>query len=67
MPQLCCHGTVIPFDLPVRLGMVRRGADRFDSQHLYHGDEEVRHELGPFVQQDPVRGPVGGYSRVDDG
>jgi len=47
--------------------MIRCGANRFNAKHFHHSDEEVRHELGPLVRQDPVRGPGGGRPRVDDG
>jgi len=50
MSQLSSHGTVVPFDLPIGLGMIRCGANRFNAKHLHHSDEEVRHDLGPLVR-----------------
>ena len=47
--------------------MTSPGANRFNAKRFHHSDEEVRHELGPLVRQDPARGPVGGDALIDDG
>jgi len=50
MSQVSSHGTVVPFSLPIGLGMIRRGANRFNAKHFHHSDEENRPELGPLVR-----------------
>jgi len=64
--QMSGNGTVVPFDLFIGLGMIRRVAESFNAKHYYHSVPDVRHELGPSVLQDPLQRPVGGHPRVDD-
>jgi len=48
--QLSSHGTVVPFNLPIGLEVIRRGANRFNAKHFHQSDEEVRYELRPLVR-----------------